>query len=228
MNINIKDNIETCNIYSYCDISINKNMLKPIKYQIEEKINKVDFQNELLNYHLEWSIEGKSDQIVGNILYKDFLDNKDNHENKYIFHNILLNNGLYNLIKKYIPLPYVENNEKLRISRFYSGYKYSGSNIHNHTKAINYLINGMKMWILFPNTLKNIFFLRTHNLDYQSNNNTPIHSFIDNYDLLINNIEDLSIIIQEENTVIYIPDFYFHGVINLDDCYGITYSYMSK
>jgi hypothetical protein len=62
-------------IISYSDISINKNMTKPIKYKILEK-NKIDkklFEEQLLNYKLDWSIEGKSDVIIGNILYKDFL-----------------------------------------------------------------------------------------------------------------------------------------------------------
>lgn len=235
-------NIETCDVYSYSDISINKNMINPVKYRIIDKINKISFQNKLLNYNLDWSLNGKSDQIIGNILYKDFLDNKEKHLTKYIFHNILLNDNLFNIIKNDIPLPDIDRNEILRISRFYSGYKYSGSNIHNHTKAINYLISGKKLWILFPNTYHNIMFLRQNNLDYQSNinkmhlskhncvdkENTPLNIFIDNYDLLINNIEDINIILQEEGEAIYIPEFYFHSIINLDDCYGITYSYMSK
>ena len=83
----------------------------------------------------------------------------------------------------------------------------------------------MKLWILFPNTKNNINLLDKYKLDYQSNNNIPLNSFLENYNLLNNNIENISIIIQEESDAIYIPDFYFHSIINLDDCYGITYSF---
>jgi len=172
---------------------------------------------------LDYSIDGKSDIIIGNILYKDFIENKDNK--KYIFHNILKNTDLFELIKKYIPLPKEYENINLRISRFYSGCKYSGTNIHNHSKAINYLCNGIKLWIIFPNTYQNIIFLKNNNLNYMSNNSLPLNCFLENYNLLNKNIENISIIIQEESDAIFIPDFYFHSVINLDECYGITYSW---
>ena len=203
-------------------------MINPIKYTIfgKNKVDKTLFQNEFLNYQLDWSIKGQSDIIIGNILYKDFLNNLGN-QNKYIFHNILENKELFFIVQKYIPLPYITHEtEKLRICRFYSGYKYSGSNIHNHTKALNYLISGMKLWILFPNTKNNIDFLETNKLTYHSNDNTPLNCFLDNYNLFNKYIEHLCIIIQEENEVIYIPDNCFHGTINLTDCYGITYSFM--
>jgi len=236
------NHIKIINTDNYFDINIDYNI--PIKYIVNEKIDKKCLQNNLLNYKLDWSLYGKSDIISGNILYKDFLENTENNQNamkvhrytpeftkeninseKYIFHNILNNSQLFNLIQKYIPLPNNILNKKIRISRFYSGYKYSGSNIHNHTKALNYLIDGIKLWILFPNTSNNIKFLNENLLNYVSNNNTPLKCFLEYYNMFNKNIENISIIIQKENEVIYIPDYYFHSVINLEDSYGIIYSW---
>ena len=49
-------------------------MINPIKYTIfgKNKVDKTLFQNEFLNYQLDWSIKGQSDIIIGNILYNDF------------------------------------------------------------------------------------------------------------------------------------------------------------
>jgi CheY-specific phosphatase CheX len=46
-------------------------------------------------------------------------------------------------------------------------------------------------------------------------------------ELIANNqntqLHNINIFIQNENESIYIPDYYFHGVINLTNCYGFTY-----
>ena len=55
-------NIEIIHIVSYKGVFINKNMINPIKYTIfgKNKVDKTLFQNEFLNYQLDWSIKGVS------------------------------------------------------------------------------------------------------------------------------------------------------------------------
>jgi len=214
------NNIKLIEINNYSEIKLDLNI--PIKYKIKNN-NIVEIEKELYDYNLDYSIDGKSDKKIGNIIYKDFLENNDSK--KYIFHNILKNQDLFEVIQKYIPLPKDYENVKLRISRFYSGYKYSGSNIHSHSKAINYLCKGIKLWIIFPNTFQNKDLLKKNQLDYMSNIDLPLNCFLKHYDLLNKDVENLCIILQEESDAIFIPDYYFHSVINLDQCHGITYSW---
>jgi oxalate decarboxylase/phosphoglucose isomerase-like protein (cupin superfamily) len=225
----INNNIKVLEINNYSEINLDIHPNILVKYKIIDKINNsinsILLQNELLSYNLDWSMDGKSDIILGNILYKDFLNNIDENKEKYIFHNILENKDIYNIIQKYIPLPMINKTNKMRISRFYSGYKYSGTNIHNHTRAINYLISGMKLWIMFPNSNNNKNFLLNHKLYYDTNNNLPLNCFLENYNNFKKNIENLSIILQEEGDSVYIPEYYYHGIINISDCCGITYSW---
>lgn len=215
----INNCIQIKHLENYADINLittNKNI--PMKFNIKQNIDKELFINDIKNISLDWSKNGMSDVILGNILYKDFL--KENTD-KYIFHNFL---DQLEIIKKHIPFPKLFTNVKLRISRFYSGYKHSGSFIHRHSIALNYLISGKKIWILFPSTPKNCEFFNKH----AQNDGIQIDYFLTNYNLFNENLEHISIILQEENEVLLIPNFCFHGVINVCNSYGITYSWQKK
>jgi hypothetical protein len=113
----------------------------------------------------------------------------------------------------------------LRISRFYYGIKYSKCNIHNHSSALNYLFSEKKLWIIFPPINKNYVFLNTNKMLYGSITEKTINWFLENYELLKNNIINLQIFLQEQNEIVYIPNKYFHCVINLDTVSDITYSW---
>jgi hypothetical protein len=221
-----KQNIQIVDVEKYNDIDFEKFSNIVTKYIIKITVDKQSFEESILSLYLDYSNNGKSDTKIGRILYSDFLDITQNNETKYIFHNILSNKNIFEAIKKHIPLPNNSENKIMRVSRFYSGYKYSGSNIHLHTKAINYLISGKKIWIIFPNSEKNIKWIVQHNLHYIKSSKLPIEWLSEYYHLLKTEIENEIITIQNEGEAIYVPDYYFHGVVNLEKSYGITYSWL--
>jgi len=211
------------NDYKNIDINELESYVVPVSIHIKNNINQIELLDKLYNLSFDYSKEGKSNVIIGNMKLKDFIEKKD--KDIYIFHDIYNDKNLFQLFNNYVDLPMNIKNKNFRISRFYYGFQYSGSNIHNHTKAINYLLSGQKLWILFPNSTKNIEFLEKYNFQYDKNNQFIIKTFLENYYLFDNNIENLKIIIQDKGEAIYIPNYYFHGVINLLDVYGITYSW---
>lgn len=200
-------------------------------FQNINKFDSANFISQLENFELEYSELGLSDKICGKILLKDFIVNikKPDYINKYIFHDILKDKNLFNLVIKEIPLP-CNFNFKLRISRFYYGENSSGTYIHQHSPALNYLIKGKKLWIMFPNYMQNILFMKNNDLNYYCyvNNNTS-KSFINWLDLnlnkLIENIYGLQIFIQNAGEVVYIPNLFYHGVLNIEEFFGVTYSW---
>jgi hypothetical protein len=97
--------------------------------------------------------------------------------------------------------------------------------IHNHSPALNYLFTGKKLWLIFPPIIQNYIFLKNNNMLYGMVKEKAIEWFLSNYEQLKKNIINLQIFLQEKNEIVYIPNKYFHCVINLDYVYGITYSW---
>jgi len=214
--------IKIIKLKNYSNIILLQNKNESTKFQIENKINPENLKNEMINLYLDWGKNGKSDVIEGSILYKEFLEKKEENLEKYIFHDFAKE---IDILKKHIPLPVLPDKPvKIRVSRFYSGYKYSCSLIHNHSLAVNYLVSGKKIWIVFPNTDANIDFIKG-NAHYKENKGIMIDHFIENYDMFNEDIHDIKIFIQEEGDAVLIPPFYFHGVVNVDDSFGLTYSW---
>jgi dTDP-4-dehydrorhamnose 3,5-epimerase-like enzyme len=60
------------------------------------------------------------------------------------------------------------------------------------------------------------------NIDINMNYNIFL---IENFNNIKNNIHDLYFFIQDEKEIVYIPDFWWHGLINLDNSLGITFSW---
>jgi hypothetical protein len=191
------------------------------KIKLIDLIDKETFIETFKNDIFDYSIGGNSTEIIGKIVYSDFLNEKKGF--KYIFHNSFTDRQIFNKLIKLVPL--IETKRKMRISRIYSGSSGTGTNFHTHSVAINYLISGLKIWFIFPNTNNNISLIRKIKGDYGHVKKNTVDYLLDNKKLLINNIENLSIIFQEEGTAIMIPEFWYHAVVNVTDVIGITYSW---
>lgn len=177
---------------------------------------------ELQDFVVECSRGGNSTECVERMKLIDFLQFE--HDNLYVFHNSFSDRKMFEVLKRLIPL---SNISQLRISRLYIGNEGTGSHIHNHSFAMNYLISGRKLWIIFPKTLKNIQYLKRNHLEYLSiqDDGNPLNWFLTNQERLVQNLDSVQIKIQEKGEVFIIPDGMYHGVYNLTKVCGITYSW---
>jgi oxalate decarboxylase/phosphoglucose isomerase-like protein (cupin superfamily) len=114
---------------------------------------------------------------------------------------------------------YFLNKECPNVS-IYSGCKNTRSKIHNHHEAVNYLILGKKLWIIFPNNDNNNELCD----DEFIKNASSINWLFSNIQQLKNNIEGLSIFVQNTGDIVFVPKRFFHGVINLENSHGFVYS----
>ncbi len=216
---------------NYKDINIKKKDCNIRVYKINNYVNNDIFFNLFNGLDLEYGVKGISDTIIGKYNINDFVKLIDNKIEipEYIFHNVLADTDLYNKIINYIELPSNLTKSNLRISRLYFGSKFSGTYIHQHSPALNYLVKGKKLWIIFPNYIQNMFWMRHNKFDYDSisekNNITFYNWLIQHIDKLKNNIYGINIFIQNPGETVYIPEQFFHGVLNLEESTGITYSW---
>lgn len=178
----------------------------------------------LKNFEVEYSDGGNSTVLVGKMKIIDFLSiNIYEGCQKYVFHNILNDIDMFNIISSLIPFPDID--KEMRISRLYIGSKGSGTHVHNHSLAVNYLIDGRKIWFCFPETEKNTRILKNMRSSYGSIEIMTLDWLNSNYDYLKSNIDNFEIIVQESGDCIVVPHMYYHGVINLTNSFGITYSW---
>ncbi len=160
--------------------------------------------------------------FVSNVMRKD--------NGKYVFHDARQDAIASAVIPELIPIPVFIPHKtiyQLRISRIYAGGKYSGTNLHQHSSALNYLVSGKKLWITFPFNSKNKKFVDKHKIDYGYIKDKTIDWFVANHTIFSseNAVDDLRIFVQNAGEVVYVPRGCYHAVINLDDVLGITYSW---
>lgn len=204
-----------------CSMIINsKNVLK---YNIILPHTK-DFINLIKDFKVDYSNNGNSTIIVGKKSVRDFiLTELDDNNQNYVFQNILNDTKLFKCISNIINIP--KPDLKMRISRLYIGSKGSGTHIHNHSVAINYLIDGKKLWFYFPNTKHNMKQLKKYSFDYL---NIEI-SVIEWYNKYSNKLHDIferfETCVQNPGESIFVPNEYYHGVINLERSIGLTFSW---
>lgn len=197
-----------------------KNELTPKYFKIEDLPSLENVIDSFIDYNVDCSKFGLSTEIVTSKPLREFLQFQD--RDLYVFHNIYQDKKFYEIIKKLIP-PISE--KKIRISRLYVGEKGSGSHIHHHSFAVNYLIEGTKLWVLFPCTTFNIEFIEKNNIDYGSlKNSKPLEWVEQNKEMLLE-LQGVEFKIQEAGDVFTIPRGYYHGVYNLSRVCGITYSW---
>lgn len=152
MNFNeiLSQNINLLYYKKHSDIDIKK-INSTAKIIVEEQIDYDNLLNEIKNFNFDSSENGISTKITNSYILDKIINNDDEKKifstNKnYIFHNILNDYKIKKIIVKYINLPKNFNSiNELRISRFYTGYENSGTYLHSHSPALNYLISGKKL-----------------------------------------------------------------------------------
>lgn len=183
-----------------------------------------DFINIIKDFKVDYSNNGNSTVIVGKKSIEEFiLTELDDNNQNYVFQNILDNFELFKCICSMINIPNPEL--KMRISRLYIGSKGSGTHIHNHSVAINYLIDGKKLWFYFPKSKHNIKQLKKYSFEYLSIKISVIDWYNKYKNTLYNVFENFETCIQNSGESIFVPNEYYHGVINLERSIGLTFSW---
>lgn len=173
------------------------------------------------DFIVEYSVGGISTKLINKIKLSDFVFN-EMESLKYVFHNAYKDLGMFSKLSSMIPPLKLEH---MRMSRMYVGGMGTGSHIHSHSVAINYLISGKKIWIIFPNSEFNTSFLNKNRMNYGQIREEPLSWFLKNKTFLLNSLQNAQILEQEEGTVMNVPADYYHGVYNLTKVFGITYSW---
>ena len=225
------NNVKTLKYLNYEDIDLYDLGNDICKIIIKNIISKKTLINNVKDFLVEISSEYGNVDIIDytiNCTYIDFLKEMHNkYSQYYIFHNIKKDINMKPIMEKLIPLPYsIKLIDYLRISRLYTGAKHTGCHLHKHSSACNYLISGKKIWVIFPNLPINNNYVYQNNWVYPlKSNELPKNWLKENYVNLKENILDLKIFVQYAGEVVFIPTNYFHAVVNLEDVYGITYSW---
>lgn len=178
----------------------------------------------LKEFKVNYSTDGNSTIYVGHMRLIDFLKTQMNEGNKnYVFHDILNDLDMYEIVCREVIFPKI--NKTIRVSRLFVGSKGTGTHFHIHSSAVNYLIDGHKLWFYFPKTEHNKQKMKELNMEYGSIKINTVDWFNLNYSTLKDSMEDFKVMEQKSGFSVYIPENYFHGVINLTNVFGITYSW---
>lgn len=212
----------------------NINELKKYAYilRMPELIDSKPFCDQFKNIQVNYANSSNATQLVGNDNFGNFVNVVMKNDNeKYVFHNVIKDAEAVEIMPKAIPVPKFlkkKSIHELRISRLYAGAKHSGTNLHIHSDALNYLVSGEKLWIMFPSTDMNNQFVEKHQMKYGQVTDSALIWFINNYQKLTQQeaLEHFFLFKQKSKEVVYVPAGWHHAVINLHDSIGITYSWV--
>ena len=210
---------------------INNLDKKVCKLNMPDMIKANEFIASLSAKEVQYANSCNSTNLVSSVNFKHFVDKTMVRDNaKYVFHNVAKDPNIAGVMDQLIPIPQflpVKKMSQLRICRLYAGGKYSGTNLHNHSAALNYLVSGKKFWITFSFNKETHAFVESNSMKYGTVKDNTIQWLSKNYDLLNENQEllQLEFFMQEGGQVVYLPEGQYHAIINLDDCIGITYSW---
>jgi hypothetical protein len=193
-----------------------------ILFQVRNNPSFINFKNAIKDLELSWTKNGDSNLTVGKIKYEDFLNEiQSTKTDKYIFDINTEYNENVKRITEFIPCPdlYFLNKESPNVS-IYAGVKNTGTKIHHHHEAVNYLILGKKIWIIFPKNENNA---KLCTKEFRENSSS-INWLFSNIKELKNKIDGLSIFVQHSGEIVFIPKRFYHGAINLENSHGFVYS----
>lgn len=109
---------------------------------------------------------------------------------------------------------------------YYIGRRNTGTILHRHDSAINILSEGKKRWLMFPPTKMNSAIVRRLGADWSSSRETEIIKWEREFhDKLLKYAEHVYDFIQVENQLLWIPENWYHAVINVTDVRGIVFSF---
>ena len=216
--------------YNHTDIQNNiQNNITPCIFKYHDLISFDSFLKIIRNHHANYGPSGQVTRTKGKVLINDILDDNNNIinlNNNYIFDNCLKTNIVEELFKHII---YKNNsiiqNLTTRIVNIYAANKNTGAELHNHSSALNYLVKGKKIWLMIPPHEHYIKFIIKNGFHFGITKEEPYEWLINNYEYIRNNIPELIVIQQNEKDIVYIPHRWYHHVVNLEDSFGITYSW---
>lgn len=219
------------------------NLEYPYKYPIKIinglnncKLNYKWFKSEIIknnfsNLDVYFSNDGQSNKKSlknqKTIKIKEYIEflNSDSQDYKYVFHKFIMNMETLILneinVKEYLP-KFDLNNLSCKLSEFYLGGIKTGTHLHNHINVLNFLIYGKKLWIIFPPTKTNKELIKENKWFYTNLNENIYDFYIKNINYILKNFKNVTLTIQENNEIIYIPNKFYHFVINYSENIGFT------
>ena len=220
-------------VYKYNDTDIQNNIKNDTTSCIFKYHNLISFDSFLKiirNHNGNYGNSGRPAWNVGEVLIDDILDNNNiiiNLNNNYVFDDCYQKDIVKELFQDII---YKNNsiiqNLKTKDVNISIAKKYTGANLHQHHGALNYLIKGKKSWLMFPPHKHNSKFIRRKRFLFHQINEEPYEWFINNYERMRKNIPELIVFQQNEKDIVYVPEQWFHHVINLEDSFAIVYTWL--
>jgi hypothetical protein len=189
------------------------------------------FLETLKDINVGVATSSNSTQLDSNDILLNFVQNTmQKDSSKYVFHDITKDEIARKLIPSMIKIPRfipAKNMDELRICRLYAGAKFSGTNIHQHSAALNYLVSGQKLWLTFPYNEHNRMFIERNNMKYGQVKLKTLDWLVQNQHIIRHPkaVKGLKFFRQKRGEVAYVPPGCYHAVINLEDVLGITYSW---
>lgn len=183
-------------------------------FTITDLISREGFINKYENKICYYSQRGNTVYVIGSIKFGNLLDNPIS--DFYIWQPIENGNT--------VVTPLITN-KVLRSSNIYLGNTNTGSHLHSHSFAINFLISGRKMWYMIPNTEFNNKLLADEDFVEAKKLRLFVKTWLQVRTRFLKKLEGVKSFIQEAGQVVTIPDNMYHLTLNLEQSMGITFSW---
>ena len=153
----------------------------------------------------------------------------------YVFHNVpnTDNEPLHAMIFNDLPMKLFSDTFRVDLTgglaarnTFYLGSRGTNTALHTHTAAINALVvGGPKIWVVVPESSKEAI----NRFNYGRVRDVGVLDLLlSNLDYLTQEVPGLSIFVQREGDVVYLPHFTFHGTINLGYNVGSAFAFFPQ
>lgn len=189
----------------------------------------------LKHKRLNVSTDGYITEVNGTTQFDNFLDKTLRTKSKIVYISHIIHKDGITIDKELDTILSTTNiftyNKivKYRMKRLIAGHKNSGTAIHSHSRACFVNLYGKKKWFLAKPTTKNEKILEEFKYDINNKKIVSVKDwFKEKSELLINQLEESELINLEENEILYIPDGYYHAVLNLETTLGIAFSWEKK
>lgn len=210
--------------YDYASIQTSKLGDEPMLLLWDGAPDPSYWKDSWWEHHVAVSIDGNNNQPDGIAKYGEALSS----DRDVVFYNFAMDFDMKNKAKQIIQLsstlPWnelqdIENNGDWVLGRGPTG---SGTHIHKHLRTLNYLVSGEKLWITFP--LQGNENLSSYNSEaFEYGIEKSVKEWIDTTDLSM--VNGLRVFTQTSGKVVYLPDNWFHIVLNTADsqCLALTF-----
>lgn len=187
------------------------------KFKIIDLVTHEKFEDTYKDKICYYSTRGNTIHIIGKVKFENL------EPNYYIWQDVESEKDqsiANSLVKPLI------TDKPIRSSKIYKGIKNTGSHLHYHNFVINFLIKGKKRWFVFPQTEKNKKIVEDDGYVYRKKQRLSVSIWIlRRKRLLENKLDGLVVFEQNAGEVVCLPDQWYHLVLNIEDCEGITYSW---